>query len=143
MKKIITTLLFLFLLFGCFAEDHEYNLEDITDYCMNAPGAKLPEIGKRIKIPGGFFSVEYVSIDGDGMDYLVKDASLKLFGYFSKLLYIYSENAQTHKTMADDYWPSIIIIQNDMEIENTGKTAPAIDAEGNRVEVPIFIGYGL
>lgn len=143
MKKIITTLLFLFLVFGCFAEGHEYTLDDLLDYCMNAPGAKLPEIGKRFKVPGGYFSVEYVNIDGDGMDYLVKNNGLKSIGYFSNLLYIYSESAQTAKTMADGFWPSLIIIQNDMEIENTGKTAPAIDAEGNRVEVPIFIGYGL
>ena len=141
MKKIITTFLFLFLAFCCFAEGTKYTFENLSEYFMNAPGAKLPDVGEKIEIRGGSLSVEHVTIDGDGMDYLVKDASLRLLGYFSRLIYLYSENATTRKTMDDGYWPSIIVIQNDLVIEYTGKTAPAIDAEGNRVEVPIFIGH--
>ena len=141
MKKLF----FIFVLLSCFAagftQEKKYTYEDLSDYLMNAPGSKLPPEGEKIAIFGGFFSVEAVNIDGDGMDYLVKDASLRMQGWFSRLLYIYSEKAQTRKTMSDGYWPSLILIQNDLEIVYTGKTAPAIDAEGNRVEVPIFIGY--
>ena len=115
MKKIF----FIFVLLSCFAagftQDKKYTYEDLSAYFRNAPGAKLPEEGEKVKIMGGYFSVEDVNIDGDGMDYLVKDAGLKLYGYFSKLIYIYSENVQTRKTMSDGYWPSIIIIQNDLE----------------------------
>lgn len=141
MKKLF----FIFVLVSClaagFAQQKKYTYEDLSDYFMNAPGSKLPPEGERFSVMGGFFSVECVSIDGDGMDYLVKDAALKMYGYFSRLIYIYSENAQTRKTMSDGYWPSILTIQNDLELVYTGKTAPAIDAEGNRVEVPIFIAY--
>ena len=141
MKKTIITLLILFLTFGFFADESKYTFDNLSDYFMNAPGATLPKEGEKVKVIGGLLAVEYAAIDGDGMDYLVKDATLKSYGYFSRLIYIYSENVKTHKTMSDGYWPSMIVIQNDLEIVYTGKTAPAVSAEGNRVEVPIFIGY--
>lgn len=143
MKKIF----FILVLLSCFAagftQDKKYTFDDLSDYLMNSPGSKLPPEGEKVFIIGGFFSVEYAAIDGDGMDYLVKDAGLKLSGWFSRLLYLYGEGLKTHKTMSDGYWPTVITIQDDMEIVYTGKTAPAVDAEGNRVEVPVFIAKKL
>lgn len=137
MKKIITTLLFLFLTFGCFAEDKKYTVEDLLNYLTNYPGATMPEPGVKITIPDGFFSIEDATIDGPGMDYIVQFSGAHESPLiYSKLLYIYSETMQTRK-----YWQggTEIINATPITIYYTGKTAPAINAEGNRVELPIFI----
>lgn len=139
MKKLF----FIFVLVSClaagFAQEKKYTWDDLSYYFMNMPGAELPPAEEPVKINGGRLSVEDIQIDGKGMDYLVKDAGLKLSGNFSNLIYIYSENIQTRKIRSDGYWPTIIVIQNDIEIVYTGVTAPAISEEGNRIDVPVFI----
>lgn len=141
MKKIF----FIFVLVSCFAagfaEEEEYTFDDLFEYFAVAPGSKLPPEGKRVKVMAGVLAVEDVSIDGDGMDYLIKSGTLKLSRNYSRLIYVYSENIKTSFFPSDGYWPSATFVINEIELVYTGKTAPAINGDGNRIEVPIFIAY--
>jgi hypothetical protein len=82
-------------------------------------------------------SVVSASIDGPGMDYIVKYSGASFSPLiYSKMIYIYSETMQTRK-----YWieGNIVINATPITIYYTGQTAPAINENGNRVELPVFI----
>lgn len=135
MKKLF----FIFVLLSCFTagftQEKKYTSEDLLNYLQNMPGSQLPEEGKWVQIEDGFFSVEYAAIDGPGMDYLVTFIGSKFQSMsFSKFLYIYGERIRTREVTS-----GIITINGYIRIKYTGKTAPAIASDGNRVEVPIFI----
>ena len=139
MKKLF----FIFVLVSCFAagfaQEKNYTWDDLRHYFMNMPGAELPPAGEVVKIEAGRLAVDDIKIDGNGMDYLVKEAGLALSRNYSNLIYIYSENIHTRKMPSDGYWPTIIIIQNDIEVVYTGLTAPAISEDGERIDVPVFL----
>ena len=140
MKRVITSIFILFLLFGLYSEGAKYTSNDLLDYLQNVPGAELPNEDQPVYVRDGFFAVEDEYIDGKGIDYLVTFIGSKYQSMsYSKPIYIYSENIVTRKIPGDGYFPTVITIANEVKLINTGMTAPAIDEEGNRIEVPIFI----
>lgn len=141
MKKFIISLFILFLTVGLSAEDTKYTEENFLNYLTNYPGSSLPEVGERIEIQEGFFTIESIAMDGPGQDYIVKYSGASLSPLvFSRKIYIYSETMKTRKMWQGQ---SLLINAESIIITYTGKTAPAINAEGNRVELPIFIAEGL
>lgn len=140
-KYIMATLCFLFLVLGCFAEETKYTEEDLMNYLTNYPGSTMPGIGEKIKIRDGFFSIEYSAIDGPGVDYIVQFSGAHGSSFlFSKKLYVYSENMKTRKLWVEG---DEILNATPIIIYYTGQTAPAINEDGNRVELPVFIAEGL
>lgn len=140
-RHAIITLLFLFLAFCCFAEGPEYTEVDLMNYLTNYPDSTMPEPGKKIRIRDGFFSIEYSAIDGPGMDYIVQFSGAHGSTYlYSRKLYIYSEKMQTRKLWIEG---DEVINATPITIYYTGQTAPAINEDGNRIELPVFIAEEL
>lgn len=141
MKRITIFLVLVFCLAGLFAEAPKYTEQNLLDYLVDKPGSSLPAEGERIEVSAGLFSIESADIDGPGMDYIVKFVGARLSPrVFSKLIYIYSEDMKTEKLWQEQ---TIIINAETMFLFYTGKTAPAVNGSGNRVELPIFIAKGL
>lgn len=144
MKRKIVIFLLLFLTWGLFSEEKSYSSEDFLNYMQENPGSRAPTENEEVLIKGYYFSVEDSTLNGKGVNYLVRFVVAKLSpsGY-SRLIYIYGENIKTIIQPGGYGIPSARVIQNTIKLRNTGITAPALNLSGNRVEIPVFIAESI
>ena len=135
---------FFFVLFCCFfgAYAENYTMRQLIGYMLGSSEYGLPEEGTEIKLNPYELTVDKQSLEGKGINYIVVPTGTAESAIVPKGVCIYGENIKCLRMTTRSpkgYQYSEIRIISPCTIIFTGKFVPAIDYNGNRTEIPLFV----